>query len=92
MLASLSPSQGLLVRAPAAPRLRQLLLLQGGAQPAAAVVEENSSAPAYYQLQIDANEDEVCAVTRLTAVGYADAEQSGTGGIPMNWWVKNCGD
>lgn len=45
MLASLSPSQGLLVRAAVAPRLRQLLLLRGGAQPEAIVVEENSSAP-----------------------------------------------
>ena len=57
--------------------------------------EENSSAPAYYQLQIDANEnDEVCAVTRLTAVGYAPELRAVgyTGGSPMNWWVKNCGD
>lgn len=51
----------------------------------------NSSAPAYYLLQLNTKEDdEVCDVVKITAVGYASADQVGTGMIPMNWWVKSC--
>ena len=68
MLVSLSPSQGLLVRAAASPRLPQLLVLRGGVQPAAVVVE-NSTTPLPANASQPSAQSE--APTRQVRVGLA---------------------